>query len=101
MSRVDSVTPAGPTTVAPGGTVDFAVAVSGVPGDDIVTLRFAASDGSAQSVGVTVDRQQLAAILSGAPQANEVLGEVLSGGGTLTVLSVTGGVATFRYTAPG
>lgn len=100
MSHVTAVTPAGPLTVLPGAVVDFDVDVTGVPADDSGSLRFVGSDGGVILVNVTVDRADLAGILTGVPKPNEVLGQIVTGGGTLALVGPVGaGKIRFRYTA--
>lgn len=98
MSRVDSILPAGPLTVAPGDIVDFDVLVSNVPGDDTATLRGVASDGSTVTCALTIDRAALEGITSGSPKVHQVLCEVVGPGTVTSVGAVTGGWR-FRYTA--
>lgn len=98
MSHIDSITPAGPLTLAPGDSVTLDVLVSGVPGDDSVTTRFAASDGSTVTQSITIDRAALEAITSGTPAPNQVLGELVGSGSLQSVGAITGGWR-FRYTA--
>lgn len=98
MSHVDSITPAGPLVIAPGGSVDIDVFVSGVPGDDSATLRFTASDGSVITTTTTIDRDSLEGILTGTPQSHQVLGELVGAGSLTSVGPITGGWR-FRYTA--
>lgn len=99
MSHIDSVSPAGPLTLAPGASINVDVLVSGVPGDDTATLRFTASDGSTVTSTVTIDREALKGSLgSGAPAASEVFGELVGAGTLESVGGITGGWR-FRYTA--
>jgi hypothetical protein len=99
MSHIDSVTPPGPLTLAPGASRDLDVLVSGVPGDDTATLRFEASDGSVVTTTVTIDRAALeGAVNSGSPAANQVFAALVGAGTLVSAGAITGGWR-FRYTA--
>lgn len=99
MSHVVSVTPTS-ATLASGASQNFVVNVSGVPGDDTHVLSFVGNDNVPVSVTVTRDNPDLVGKVGGTPLANEVSGSITSGGGTLTVVGVSGNDVTFRYTAP-
>lgn len=101
MSHIDSITPPGPVTVNPGASVDFDVAVSGVPSDVTGNLSVAGSDGVSASVVLTLDNPNLTVLIGGTGtllghQIRTTLGGLA---GTVTVVSVTGGVAKLRYAA--
>lgn len=98
MSHIDSVYP-NAAPLAPGESVDLDVLVSGVPGDEAAVLRYSGSDGSVVTASITIDRSGLEGILTGIPQAHQVLGELVTGPGALaSVGPITGGWR-YRYTA--
>lgn len=98
MSRIVSVNPAGPLTVAPGQAVEIDILAADVPGDDSGNLRFTASDGSTVTVGVTIDRESLEGILAGNPTANQILAEKIDLPGMLEWVGPIVGGLRVRYT---
>jgi hypothetical protein len=97
VSHIDSVSPPS-ATLTPGQSVNLNVAVSGVPGDETVTVTVTASDGSAGSAQVVIDRANLEALVGGtATLQPHQIRAVLTGSGTL--VKVTDSPAVYRYTA--